>query len=146
MSTETVKQIVGAGAVWPEGDREAILDAMSLKIRAGSSGRPNRAMEIQNFERLMPFFMQIPGIKPEWVAREAVTRLDDSLDFADAWIANVPSMIAQNAMTQLPGATPEQNPAAQGNKGGQNAPVGPASQSGGPPQMAPTQAPPQQAQ
>lgn len=142
MSTETVKQIVGNGAVWPESDTEAIIEAMSLKIRAGSSGRPNRAMEIQNFERMVPFFMQIPGIKPEWVAREAVRRLDDSLDFTDAWIGNVPSMIAQNAMAQPAGPTPEQNPNAQGNNGGQNAPSAPASQSGGPPQMAPTMTPP----
>lgn len=143
MSPETVEAIVGPGAVWPTEGKEAIIDALLLKIRAGSSGRPNQAMEIQNFERLMPFFMQIPGIKPEWVAREAVKRLDDDLDFADAWIENVPSMIAQNAMTQLPGSAPEQNPAAQGNNGGQNKPSAQGSQSGGPPQMAPSMSPPQ---
>lgn len=142
MSMETVLAIVGPGAVWPEENKEAIIDALLLKIRAGSSGRPNQAMEIQNFERLMPFFMQIPGIQPEWVAREAVKRLDDDLDFADAWIANVPSMIAMNAAQQLPPEDPNKNPQAQGKSGGQNAPAAQGSQSGGPPQMGPSMSPP----
>lgn len=146
MSRETVMQIVGQGAVWPEGDHDAIIDAMSLRIRAGSSGRPNRAMEIQNFERMAPLFMQMPGLNPEWVARQAVERLDDSIDFTDAWIGNVPSMIAQNAMAQPQPVAPGQNPSAQGNNGGQNQPAAPGSQSGGPPQMAPTMTPPPNSQ
>ena len=141
MSQETVKEIVGPGALWPEMDREQVAKEIGLEIRAGSSGRPNKAMEIQNFERIMPTMIQIPGINPEWVAREAVRRLDDGIEFEDAWIGNVPSLIAQNAQAQPQPGDPNSQPNAQGNKGGQNAPSAPGSQSGGPPQLAPNQAP-----
>ena len=141
MSQESVKEIVGPGALWPEMDREQVAKEIGLEIRAGSSGRPNKAMEIQNFERLMPTMIQIPGINPEWVAREAVRRLDDGIEFEDAWIGNVPSLIAQNAQAQPQPGDPSKQPNAQGNQGGQNAPAGQGSQSGGPPQLAPNQAP-----
>lgn len=141
MSQESVKEIVGPGATWPEMDREQVAKEIGLEIRAGSSGRPNKAMEIQNFERIMPIMIQIPGISPEWIAREAVRRLDDGIEFEDAWIGNVPSLIAQNANAQPQPGDPASQQNAQGNKGGQNAQVAPGSESGGPPQLAPTQTP-----
>lgn len=140
MSEETVKDIVGPGAVWPDLTRAEVAKELSLEIQAGSSGRPNRAAEIANFERLMPFFIQIPGVNPEWVAREAITRLDDRLEFEDCWIGNVPSMMAMNANAQPPTGNPATNPSAQGPQGARNAPAAPANQPPAPPLQQPPMA------
>ena len=48
-----------------------------LEIEAGSSGRPNQAQQLQNFERLAPILMQLPGVKPQFLAKEAIRRMDD---------------------------------------------------------------------
>lgn len=123
LTEETVRGIVGPGAVWPDLTREEVAQELSLEIQAGSSGRPNRAVEIANFERLMPSLIQIPGINPEWVAREAIKRLDDRLEFEDCWIPNVPSMLAMNSNAQMPTGDPSTNPSQQGGKGASNTPT-----------------------
>lgn len=79
MSRETVVRIAGIGAVWPEQGREDFLNQIELTIEAASSGRPNKAMEIANFERLAPLLLQA-GANPQAIIREAIKRLDDRLD------------------------------------------------------------------
>lgn len=118
---DTVKQIAGVGAVWPLMDMQSISQEMFLEIEAGSSGRPNKAQEIANFERIAPLLMQIPGISPEWLAKQAITRLDDRMDISDAIMAGVPSIIAMNASTPPPGqqgGDAEEDPEQQGSEGG----------------------------
>ena len=116
---ETVKKIAGPGAVWPMFDMQTISEEIFLEIEAGSSGRPNKAQEISNFERIAPLLMQIPGISPEWLAKQAVTRLDDRMDISDAVIAGIPSVVAMNAQ-QPQNATGDSdtNPNEQGSEGG----------------------------
>jgi len=116
---ETVKKIAGPGAVWPLFDMQTISEEIFLEIEAGSSGRPNKAQEISNFERIAPLLMQIPGISPEWLAKQAVTRLDDRMDISDAVIAGIPSVVAMNAQ-QPQNATgdSDSNPNEQGSEGG----------------------------
>ena len=116
---ETVKKIAGPGAVWPMFDMQTISEEIFLEIEAGSSGRPNKAQEISNFERIAPLLMQIPGISPEWLAKQAVTRLDDRMDISDAVIAGIPSVVAMNAQ-QPQNATgdSDSNPNEQGSEGG----------------------------
>ena len=124
MSPEEVKKIVGPGAIWPEFLREDILNEVYLEIEAGSTGKPNKAAELQNIERIIPFLIQIPGIDPKFLAKELLKRLDDKMDFNEAVAENIPSIVAQNQMqgatanVQRGGAAPE----AQGGKGGSNAP------------------------
>jgi nucleoside-diphosphate-sugar epimerase len=43
MSLESVKRIVGEGAVWPELSPEDVMDCVYTTILAGSSGKPNKA-------------------------------------------------------------------------------------------------------
>ena len=116
---ETVKKIAGPGAIWPLFDMQTISEEIFLEIEAGSSGRPNKAQEISNFERIAPLLMQIPGISPEWLAKQAVTRLDDRMDISDAVIAGIPSVVAMNAQ-QPQNATGDSdtNPNEQGSEGG----------------------------
>ena len=123
---EYVARLVGPGAVWPQLSRAEIADQLYLEIEAGSSGRPNRAVEVQNWERLAPLLMQIPGVSPEWMAKETIRRLDDKIDPADVVIGAIPSVVAMNAQKQLSMGGPGSDPNAQGPQGQQNAPVTPA--------------------
>lgn len=81
MSEETVKRIAGPGAVWPslDGDRQNFLNAIFLSVVAGSSGRPNQAIKIANFERVAPILLNA-GANPFAIVEEGVRRLDDQLD------------------------------------------------------------------
>ena len=106
VSVDTVKRIVGEGAVWPDMSRQQIADELWLQIEAGSTGRPNQAQEIANAERIFPMLMQLPGIKPEWLAKELIKRLDDKLDITTAFQSMLPSIIAMNGMASRLGAGP----------------------------------------
>ena len=134
-SQEYVLKVVGPGAVWPQFSREEISESLYLDIEAGSSGRPNKASEIQNWERLAPILMQIPGIPPEFFARETLRRLDDRIEPEDIIIATIPSIVATNANAKATAVDDTANglndPNAQGPQGAQNAPV-PAQAPGSP--------------
>ena len=122
-SVQTVEKIVGDGAVWPEMSLEDIASEIFLQIEAGSTGRPNQAQEIQNAERLFPLLMQMPGLDPEWLARELIKRLDDRIDINDAFISNAPSIVSQNQNSQPTQGAPGDDPEAQGAEGGSNTPT-----------------------
>ena len=134
MSEDQVKKIVGPGAIWPQLTKGDVAQQMFLDIEAGSSGSPDQARELQNFERLAPILMQIPGIAPNFLAKEAISRMDDSIDLEDAIADGQPSVMAQNAVQPGASAGPpgSQPPGAQGPQGGANAPKPPAPQSSAP--------------
>ena len=114
LSREEVIKIVGPGAAWPEMTREEIMEEVFLEIEAGSTGKPNRAAELANIERIMPFLLQIPGMEPRWLAKELLKRLDDKLELDSAFADQVPSIVAMNMQRQ--GGTGD--PALQGAPGG----------------------------
>ena len=125
MDAQTVIKIAGPGAIWPQLSANELAQEIYLEIEGGSSGRPNKAIEISNFERVAPILLQIPGISPEWMAKEVLKRLDDGLDPTDAIRAALPSIVAQNAAKGLPSqpstGNPATDPAQQGNAGSLNA-------------------------
>lgn len=124
-STETVVEIVGQGAVWPEFSREQIAKEIYLEVEAASTGRPNKAAEVQNATQLMPILMQIPGMSPEWMARELIRRMDDRLDVTDAFAAGLPSVASLNrggALGGPAGQAGQNSPDQQGERGRDNAP------------------------
>jgi hypothetical protein len=90
MSKQTVLRIVGPGAVWPEENRSDFVNQIELSIVASSSGRPNKAIEVANFERMAPLLMQA-GANPMFLIREGVKRLDDRLDVNDAFPVQLPA-------------------------------------------------------
>lgn len=77
-------------------------------------------------QTMLPLLMQIPGINPQFLAREALRRMDDRLDIEEALDINVPSIQAINQSAARPTQTPQgpeaQNPEAQGMEGENNAP------------------------
>jgi hypothetical protein len=118
LSAETVKEIAGPGAVWPELSREEIAKEMWLEVKGGSSGRPNQARDAATFERLYPLLVQVPGISPRWLAEKAIGLADDDVDLEDAFIEGMPSIMAQNAIKQPGTGNPATDPNSQGDHGG----------------------------
>lgn len=101
MAPETVLEIVGPGAVWPRVNADEIARELYLEVEAGSTGRPNQAQEIQNAERVVPLLTMIPGINPEWLAKELLRRMDDRVRLEDAFAAGLPSIQSLNAQHQF---------------------------------------------
>ncbi len=101
VSKETVTQIVGPGAVWPEMSAQDVAQEIFLEIEANSTGRPNQAEEIQNAEKIVPLLLQIPGINPEFVAKELLRRMGDRFDMEEAFTADLPSIVAMNSAKGL---------------------------------------------
>ena len=105
MSQDRVKQVVGQGAVWPANpDAQNIANEILLEIEAGSMGRPNQQQDIANAQRLYPLLIQLPGIDPEFLAKDVLRRLDDRLDLTQAFKSALPSIVAMNGMAQGGGA------------------------------------------
>ncbi|CAB4149820.1 hypothetical protein UFOVP543_34 [uncultured Caudovirales phage] len=132
MDPQTATKIAGPGAVWPSLSSAEVASELLLEIECGSSGRPNKAAEIANFERLAPTLIQIPGIDPTWLAKEAIRRMDDGLDITDAIKSALPSIVAMNSQKQMAGGGPGGDPNQQGAQGGNNAPGGPEAAAGAP--------------
>lgn len=122
LSAEWAKRIAGPGAAWPEVSREEVANEIFLEVRAGSSGRPNRAMKLANIERIAPFVIQTPGLNPLWWLKNMLLEMDDGIEIEDAIIANLPSIIAMNAQKQVATGDPASDPAQQGGAGAANAP------------------------
>ena len=130
MSEETVMQICGPGAIWPQMTLAEIAGEIHLEVAAGSTGKPNQAVEIQNMQQLLPFLLQMPSINKEELAREVLRRLDDRMDLTKMIVANAPSIVAQNQMAQAAPADPGNAPDAQGAEGASNAPAPPGGPGG----------------
>lgn len=125
LSEATVKEIVGPGAVWPKFTREEIVKEIFLKVKAGSSGKPNKAAELANLERGSTMLLQLPGINPMPIGRKYLSLLD--IDVEEAIVEGLPSITAINAMAgrqALPAPSdPAKDPAKQGPEGGSNQPA-----------------------
>jgi hypothetical protein len=104
VAAETVRKIVGQGAVWPEFSRQDIAQEIYLEIEAGSMGRPNAVQEVATAQRIYPLLLQLPGIDPEFLAKDLLRRMDDRLDLTMAFKSQLPSIVAMNGMAQ--GAAP----------------------------------------
>lgn len=129
MSPEMVAEIAGPGAVWPDSNRQQIAEELFLAIQAGSSGRPNKAQELANIERVAPYIVQTPALNPQWWLRKLVETVFDGADVDEAIADGLPSITALNAMMgravaqpQAPGGDPNTDPAQQGGQGATNAP------------------------
>lgn len=120
----TVRKIAGPGAPWPEASREEIMEEIHLEVKAGSSGRPNKAADLANMERGMPYLLQMPDISPRTLASRYADLLD--MDMEELLVEGMPSITALNAMagraTQPGTGRGDTDPASQGGQGATNAP------------------------
>lgn len=120
---DKVREIVGAGAVWPESEftRDKVTKELYLQVEAGSSGKANKAIEIANFERITPSMLQMPGLNKQRWLKEGIRRLDDKLN-PEEFMDESLSVVAMNAMKIPSGGSPANIPEQQGGNGGMNAP------------------------
>ena len=78
---DTVKRVAGRGAVLPQQEREDFLNEIMLTVKAASSGRPNKAINVSTFQQIAPLLIQA-GANPVGVVTEGVRVLDDRLDIS----------------------------------------------------------------
>jgi hypothetical protein len=131
VSQETAQKVVGPGAVWPQLDRQAVADNVYLEVDVGANGPPNRQEDVQALVQLTPLLQRIPGISPEWLARQLIRRMGDDIDISEAFAEGLPSMEALNQLMAQPPPQPGQAP---GNaRPGQGPPEGPQGAGKGPP-------------
>lgn len=129
MSEDNVRTKVGMGAKWPSSRRLAdgsqgpgvitiddCLEQLVIKIEAASSGRPNQALDIANFEKMLPLLLQMAaalGLPVEPLLRHAAKIMNFKFDIEE-WLAQ--------AQPMLPAGSP---PAGNGQPGNGNPPAGP---------------------
>lgn len=133
----TAKKIAGPGAVWPQLDPTQITEELFLNVKAGSSGRPNKAAELANMERGMPYLVQLGGVSGPALAKRYADLLE--IDEEDLIVEGLPSIVAINAMATKSAMTAPStgnaatDPGQQGAQGAQNSPgAGPNQRQPGP--------------
>ena len=135
MSPGTAKKLVGDGAMWPELSGEEWASEVLLDLKAGSTGRPNKALSIANIERLMPLAMQTGEISPKWAASQLVRLMDDTVDEDEAMLSGALPILAMSRMTAPVAGNPASAPGAQGAEGAMNQPAAPEANQTGQEQM-----------
>lgn len=110
VSAQVVQEIVGPGAVWPQLDRQTVAKNVFLEVDADANGSPNKQQDVQNIVQLVPILQRVPGISPEWLARQIIQRMGDDIDMTDAFAEGVPSMEALNQLMSTPPPVPGQAP------------------------------------
>lgn len=131
MSKDSVIEIVGDGAVWPDmpQTREEAAKELSLDIVAGSSGRPNEAAEMAKLERATPLLLQLQGVQSTPIGRRIAEFI--GIDPEELIADGNPSITAINAVISKAGAgapqpgtgDPASDPNQQGMQGANNAPA-----------------------
>jgi hypothetical protein len=115
LQKSTVIRIAGRGAVWPESPemRQQFVQALTLTIKAASSGRPNQALRVSVFERIAPILipaLQAEGKSLEPLIKDGVHAMDETLDVDKYFEQAAPMPPPQLAgPAQMPGR-PQQPP------------------------------------
>lgn len=122
MQESTVKSYVGQGAVWPQGieARQMALNHLYLKIEAASTGRPNQAQAISNFNAMSQTLIEsirMLGLDPAPVIKYQAKLLDFDKHFdVDEWLATAqpqsgqaqPKGAAESISMKLSDLTPQE--------------------------------------
>lgn len=109
MTIETLRSTVGPGAMdfGSEMARKEILNHLFLEIEAGSSGRPNRALELDNLQKMLPQLIELAGARGlplDPLVKYAAQVMDFKFDIEE-WLASAAPMPAMpGAMMPAPQA------------------------------------------
>jgi hypothetical protein len=99
-------RIAGQGAVWPGQDREEFVNEIMLEVLAASAGRPNKSLEIANFQQLAPIWLQA-GVSPKFIVTEGLKVYDSRIEPEELFPLVAPSgagsMIPQPSAPSLAG-------------------------------------------
>ncbi len=131
---ETVVRIAGRGAAfcWPDNPqvKEDFINELYLDTVAASSGRPNKALETANFERIAPILINA-GANPIGVIEWGQKVMDVDVDISK-FFPIIPQPMGGGPVGQVPGQQPGQRPGQQpsqrsnqpsGNSSGNRRPV-----------------------
>lgn len=94
MSMPMVQRIAGEDAVWPQMGKKDIFDMVQLEIRAGSTGKPDAAQDLDRWTKVLPEIRQTLQVVTELKAngneelaetyveltRETLRRFDERID------------------------------------------------------------------
>lgn len=58
LTEQEVKNIVGQDAVWPQMDIDGIFNLVSIEVRSGSTGKPDRLQDQDRWTKLLPVIQQ----------------------------------------------------------------------------------------
>jgi hypothetical protein len=85
-SMQTVQRIAGPGGVMPQmpEDRQMFLAAVVLTTKAASSGRPNKALDIRNWQMVAPILQQA-GANPQFMVRKTLDIVDSNINVEEAF-------------------------------------------------------------
>lgn len=59
LNLNQVKRIAGPGAQWPELSKDEVFDMVQIEIRAGTTGKPNKEKEREQWISFMPTFQEM---------------------------------------------------------------------------------------
>ena len=118
MTLDDAIKVAGPGAVWPTMSREEAYGLVSVEIKAGSTGKPNKLQEQDRWLEMLPLMQQAMSAVVDLrstgqhdmaeavteLIRETFRRFDERLD-VDKFI---PPAIEGDAMEQIEGLSPEQ--------------------------------------
>jgi len=110
VSPQVVQNVVGEGAVWPELDKQTVADNVWLKVDVGANGPPNRQQDVQMLTQLLPILQRVPGVNPEWMAKQLIRRMGDDIDMSEAFTEGLPSVEAMNQLAGRPPVQPGAGP------------------------------------
>lgn len=103
MSQEEVRRIAGPEAFWPQLNTDDIFEAVSVEVRAGSTGKPDRLQEQDRWTKLQPVIKETVMTVAELYAkgqvqlgqalvemlRETLRRFDERID-VDQYLPKAP--------------------------------------------------------
>jgi hypothetical protein len=112
VTPDTVQKVVGPGAAWPQLDRQTVAENVFLMVDEGANGPVDRQQEVQTLVQLVPLLQRVPGISPEWLARQLIRRMGDDIDVTEAFSEGLPSMEALNQLMGRPAPAPGADPGA----------------------------------
>lgn len=117
MPVEIIRRYAGVTAFWPEGmSKDQLFNLSEIKIRAGSSGKPNRQLEIEKWGMLMPEVkeaieraiimqeeLQIPISMNPWIKlmQETMRKADEAFNVEEMFPPELVQMLAQIGAQKL---------------------------------------------
>lgn len=89
LTADQVKSIAGQSAVWPQFSREQAYQNITIKIRAGSSGKPHAMRERENWLQLLP------------MVKEAITNISQLQDAGKQDMANIVKKLLEETLRRF---------------------------------------------
>ncbi len=119
MSSEDAKLIAGPDAFWPDvqKNKEEIYSLVEIEIRAGSTSKPDKALEQQNWKEIMPIFSQMIGFVLQLRQQEIPDKENPYYQLLDQTLSRYDERL--DIETIIPAMTQPQQPGVQQPIGGQ---------------------------